>query len=131
MNLTEICAAARDLTGKPKDFQGDPEFLKDESSRLFFSKLRSAGGGVYAWRMAHAKSTSERRPLEREAELAFRQAYLLCPDNTDVILRYITFFVAAHRKEDLAKFAAAAEKLLPPDKARNIQQWADWGKSQN
>jgi hypothetical protein len=69
--------------------------------------------------------------MEREAELAFRQAYLLCPLNTDVIMRYITFFAAAHRKEELEKFAAAAEKLLPRDKALYIQQFTDWEKNQN
>jgi hypothetical protein len=131
MNLAEICAAAQDLAGKPKDFQGDPEFLKDENARLLFSKLRSAGGAVYAWRMMHAKSTSERRQMEREAELAFRQAYLLCPRSKDAIMRYLTFFTCVQRKEDLEKFAGAAEKLLPRDDASYIQQWADWWKTQN
>jgi hypothetical protein len=131
MDLAEICAAAQDLVGKPKDFQGDAEFLKDENARLFFSKLRSANGAVYAWRMMRAKSTSERRQMEREAELAFRQAYLLCPLNTDVIARYIAFFAAAHRKEDLEKFAAAAEKLLPRDKAPYVRQITDWARTQN
>jgi len=131
MDLAEIAAAARDLVGKPKDFQGDPEFLKDENARILFSKLRSSGGAVYAWHMMHAKSTSEQREMEREAELAFRQAYLLCPLNTDVISRYIAFFAAAHRKEDMEKFAAAAEKLLPSDKALYFQQFTDWEKNQN
>ncbi len=134
-DLAVVCAAAQELSGKPKDFQGDPDFLLDESARKTFSKLRSAGGGLFAWRAAHAKSSSERRQMEREADLACKQAYLLWPQSTEAVARYIMFLFNQHRAEDAQKFIAAARKLIPNDETMNglvryAQQMSDWEKSQ-
>jgi hypothetical protein len=96
-DLAEVCAAAQELSGKPKDFQGDPDFLRDENARKTFAKLRSAGSGLYAWRAARAKSSSERRQMEREAELACKQAYLLCPQSPEAVARYLIFLISEHR----------------------------------
>jgi hypothetical protein len=133
-DLTEICAAAQELSGKPKDFQGDPDFLRDENARKTFSKLRSSGGGLFAWRTTHAKNSSERRQMAREAELAFKQAYLLCPQSPEAVARYIMFLISEHRSEDAQKFVAAAGKLNPGDQtvgnlAKYVQQISDWEKS--
>jgi hypothetical protein len=134
-DLATVCAAAQELSGKPKDFQGDPDFLRDENARKTFSKLRSAGGGLYAWRTAHAKSSSERRQMEREAELACKQAYLLCPQSPEAVIRYIMVLISEHRPEDAQKFITAALKLNPEDEsvktwARYVRQMSDWEKSQ-
>jgi hypothetical protein len=130
-DLAEVCAAAQELNGKPKDFHGDPAFLRDESARRTFSKLRTAGSGVYTWRAAHAKSTAERRQMEREAELACKQAYLLCPRNPEVIWRYTMLLIAERRADDAQKFLAAARKLNPNDETiKNLAgyagQMAEW-----
>jgi hypothetical protein len=132
--LAEVCATAQALHGKPKDFQGDPDFLRDENARKTFSKLRSASGGLYAWRVAHAKSSSERRQMEREAELACKQAYLLCPQSPEAVMRYSIFLIREHRAQDAQRFITAARKLNPNDEtvsnlARYIQQVSDWEKS--
>ena len=133
-DLAEVCAAAQELSGKPKDFQGDPDFLRDENARKIFSKLRCADSGLYAWRAANAKSSSERRQMERESELAFKQAYLLCPQNSEVIARYFRFLFIEHRAEDAQKFITAALKLNPDDEtvkslARYARQMTDWENS--
>jgi hypothetical protein len=134
-DLAQVCAAAQELSGKPKDFQGDPDFLRDENARKTFSKLRSAGSGLFAWRAAHAKNSSERRQMEREAELAFKQAYLLYPQSTEAVARYIIFLVSEHRVDDAQKFITAARKLIPNDETMNslvsyARQMSDWEKSQ-
>jgi len=134
-DVAEICAAAQELSGKPKDFQGDPDFLRDENARKTFSKLRSAGSGLYAWRAAHAKSSSERRQMTREAELAFKQAYLLCAQSPEAVGRYIVFLISERRTEDAQKFSASALKLNPDDEtvknyARYVRQMSDRQKSQ-
>lgn len=114
-DLAEVCAAAQELTGKPKDFHGDPDFLRDEGARKTFSKLRSSVSGLYMWRAAHAKSTSERRQMEREAELACKQAYLLYPQSPEAVWRYVMLLTSQHRAEDAQKLLAAARKLNPDD----------------
>jgi hypothetical protein len=114
-DLAEVCAAAQELTGKPKDFQGDPDFLNDESARKTFSKLRSSSSGLYIWRAANAKSSSERRQMEREAELACKQAYLLYPQLPEAVWHYTMFLINTHRAGDAQKFITAAQKLNPDD----------------
>jgi hypothetical protein len=133
--LAEVCAAAQELSGKPKDFRGDPEFLRDENARKTFSKLRSAGSGLYAWRAAHANSSSARRQMGREAELACKQAYLLCPQSPEAVARYIMFLISEHRAGEAEKFITAARKLMPDDETMNglvryARQMSDWEKSQ-
>ena len=133
-DLAEICAAAEQLVGKPKDFQGDPEFLRDEGGRKAFSKLRSSISGLYSWRAAHAKSTSERRQMEREAELACKQAYLFYPQSPETAWRYAMLLIHEHRLEDAQKFLAAARKLNPDEEslkslARYAGQMAEYEKN--
>jgi hypothetical protein len=130
-DLAEVCAAAQELTGKPKDFHGDPDFLRDEGARHTFSKLRSSGSGLYTWRAAHAKSTSERREMAREAELACKQAYLLWPRSPEAVWHYTVFLISERRAEDAQKLLAAARKLNPDDEnlkslAHYVAQMAEW-----
>ena len=130
-SLAEVCAAAQELTGKPKDFHGDPDFLRDEGARHTFSKLRSSGSGLYTWRAAHAKSTSERRAMAREAELACKQAYLLWPRSPEAVWHYTLFLIRERRAEDAQKLVAAARKLNPDDEnlkslAHYVAQMAEW-----
>jgi len=130
-DLATVCAAAQELIGKPRDFQGDPDFLRDESARKTFSKLRSSIGGLYNWRASHAKTSSERRQMEREAELACKQAYLLCPRSPEAVWRYAICLITAHRAEDAQKFLAAARKLSPDDETmkslvKYAGQMAEW-----
>jgi hypothetical protein len=130
-DLAEVCAAAQELVGKPKDFQGDPDFLRDENARKTFAKLRSSISELYAWRAAHAKSSSERRQMEREAELACKQAYLLCPQSPEAVRGYVLLLVSQGRAEDAQKFIAAARKLNPDDETikslvKYAGQMAEW-----
>jgi hypothetical protein len=132
--LAEICAAAEALAGLPKDFQGDPDFLRDDGGRKTFSKLRSSISGLYSWRASHAKGTSERREMEREAELACKQAYLFWPRSPEAAWRYAMLLISRHRIEEAQKFLAAARKLNPGDEglktlARYAAEMAEWEKN--
>jgi hypothetical protein len=132
--LAEVCAAAQELAGKPKDFQGDPDFLRDEGARKTFAKLRSSISGLYIWRAAHAKSTSERRQMEREGELACKQAYLFWPRLPEAVRNYVLVLMSQHRVEDAQKLLAAARKLDPDNEflkslARYAGQMAEYEKN--
>jgi hypothetical protein len=132
--LAQICASAQDLDGQGRDFQGDADFQRDPGARLTFAKLRSAIGGLYTWRAMHAKGTSERRQMNREAELACKQAYLLGPRNTEAVWRYVMFLIGERRIEEAQKLVAAAEKLNPGDPAVTqlasyVEQFRQWLKN--
>ena len=59
--VAEICEFVkktylrRDYTG----FKGDPKFVRDDNAQKAFSKLRSAIGGLYFWRVSSSKTPAE------------------------------------------------------------------------
>jgi len=131
--LAQICASAQELGGQGREDQGDADFLQDPRARMTFAKLRSAIGGLYTWRATHAKSTSERRLMAREAELACKQAYLLEPRNPEAVWRYAVFLIGQRRIEEAQKLIAAAQKLNPDDPtvkqlAGYVEKFSQWSK---
>ena len=106
----------RDLT----DFKGDPAFAQNEEARKTFAKLRSAIGGLYAWRAEQAQTPGEKQRLTTEADLAFRQALALCPDLPEAVFRYVNLLLAQKRKADARLVAGTFSRLAPKDE--NLQQ---------
>jgi beta-lactamase regulating signal transducer with metallopeptidase domain len=107
LDFADITYERKDLSG----FTGNPRFVRDEDSQKMFSKLRSAIAGVYAWRLGALKAVptpgenlaspgAERQRMSGAADLAFRQAFALCPYSPEAVLRYADFLVAQGRKED-------------------------------
>ncbi len=132
--LAQICASAQELGGQGRDGQGEADFLQDPRARMTFAKLRSAIAGLYTWRATHAKSTSERRLMAREAELACKQAYLLEPRNPEAVWRYAMFLIGQRRMEEARKLIAAAQKLNPDDAtvkqlAGYVEKLNQWSKN--
>jgi tetratricopeptide (TPR) repeat protein len=72
-----------------EDLHNDPRFQRDEAAKRAFSKLRSAVGGLYAF-----------RHLVPEAEYAFHQAIALCPDSLDANFRFAQLYVELGRYDD-------------------------------
>jgi beta-lactamase regulating signal transducer with metallopeptidase domain len=81
-----------------KGFAGDPRFIQNDYAKRAFSKLRSSIAGVYAWRFT-TNAAPEYRPkttrggLFTETDLAFRQAFALCPSNPEVLSRYVDWLL--------------------------------------
>ena len=96
-----------DFTG----FTGDPRFIQNAYSQKIFSKLRSSLAGLYAWRMQHAISASEKDRMAREADFAFRQAWALGPDSSEVIFRYIALLTEQKRITDALLLAETVAHL--------------------
>ncbi len=90
-----------------RGFAGDPNFIQNHYAKAMTSKLRSSIAGVYAWRLA-ASTPAEYRPntdpsrqqLIQRADLAFRQAFALCPDSPEAVFRYVNFLMQFNRIDD-------------------------------
>jgi hypothetical protein len=121
-SVKEICDFARRvyLQKDLSAFTGDPAFARNEAARKGFSKLRSAIGGVYAWRAEHTANADARARMLREADFAFRQALALCPNSTEAVFRYANFLKSARRSED-AKLVAETARALEP----SSEQWKE------
>jgi thioredoxin-like negative regulator of GroEL len=110
----------RDLRG----FEGDPKFIRDDNAQKAFSKLRSAIGGVYAWRLGMAsgvptpagfvtRNEADRQRLIREADFAFKQAFAFCPFSPEAVFRYAQFLFGVNRADDALLIAETCFKLDP------------------
>ena len=96
-----------------ENFKGDQAFAGDADSRKCFSKLRSSQAGLFAWRAEHTKDADERDRMYRAADLAFRQAYVICPYSPEALYRYINLFLQRGRTDDAALLARTSLHLQP------------------
>ncbi len=99
----------RDLRG----FKGDPKFIRDDNAQKAFSKLRSSIGGVYAWRVNNARSTTEQQRMVKEADFAFRQAFAYCPYSPEAVFRYVQLLAGVGRFDDALLISRTALRLDP------------------
>jgi tetratricopeptide (TPR) repeat protein len=113
--VAEICAFAervflrKDLTG----FEGDPKYVANEHTCRAFSKLRSSIGGVYHWRAKVDPDTPDKPSMAEAADLAFRQAFALCPSSPEAVFRYASLLLAERRLAEALQLARTASKLDP------------------
>jgi tetratricopeptide (TPR) repeat protein len=100
--VKEVCDFAervykrRDYTG----FKGSKEFVRDDNAQKAFSKLRSAIGGVYFWRVQNNKNPAEYARALKEAEFAFKQSFAYCPFSPEAVFKYVTLLVNVGRAGD-------------------------------
>ncbi|HVK59097.1 MAG TPA: DUF2723 domain-containing protein, partial [Candidatus Kapabacteria bacterium] len=98
----EICDFAervyvrRDYTG----FKGSREFVRDDNAQKAFSKLRSAIGGVYFWRVQNIKNPVENQRTLKEAEFAFKQSFAYCPYSPEAVFKYVSLLVNLGRPQE-------------------------------
>lgn len=111
--LAEIVAfvdkiySRQDLSG----FRGDPRYIQSEIPQKNFSKLRSSIGGIYAWRAQNTQSSAPKERYFREADFAFRQAFVLCPGSPEAVFRYINLLMGQNRLDDAIFLVEAAVRL--------------------
>lgn len=96
-----------------KGFKGDTAFAKNQDAQKCFSKLRSSTGGLYVWRSENATDTEEKRQFQANADLAFRQAYALCPYSPEVVFRYANLLLNVNRKDDAILIVKTSLRLTP------------------
>ena len=114
-SLKDICdfVDQRFLSKNLDDFKGDKNFIKNASAQKCFSKLRSSLAGLYAWRRDHAQSADERERMQKAADLAFRQAYALCPSSPEAIYRYVNLLLSHSQPADAFLIAKTSLRLEP------------------
>jgi hypothetical protein len=90
------------------EFKGDPEYVSSEYACKFYSKLRSAIAGVYAWRANAAQEPAEKERMRAAADFAFRQALALCPSSQEAVFRYVNLLTTEKRYDDALLVAQTA-----------------------
>ncbi|MCI0538321.1 MAG: hypothetical protein L0Z50_24200, partial [Verrucomicrobiales bacterium] len=116
-SIKEICDFAektylrRDLSG----FKGDRKFVRDEFAQKAFSKLRSAIGGIYSWRLNGPDCPPQYRPknaerLIKEAEFALKQAFAFCPYSPEAVYKYVQLLLSMGRLNEAQLIAETSLK---------------------
>jgi hypothetical protein len=85
-----------------KELLADPRFLQSDGARKTYSKLRSAIGGLYAYRR-----------MSEEAEAAYKQAIELCPTSPEANFRLAQLYMELSRADDAIAVLAQLQKLDP------------------
>jgi thioredoxin-like negative regulator of GroEL len=100
--VKDLCAFAERVYQRRefKDFKGDPAFVRDDNAQKAFSKLRSAIGGLYFWRLNSTKNMAENQRLLREAEFALKQSFAFCPYSPEAVYKYVNLLVNLQRPDD-------------------------------
>jgi hypothetical protein len=94
-------------------FKGDIAFAKSKETQKAFSKLRSSIGGLYAWHFDNDKNADDKQRMKKAAELAFRQAFALCPYSPEGVYRYSQFLMSVQRLDDALLVAQTAARIDP------------------
>ncbi len=84
------------------DFEARPEFRRDSDAQKTFSKLRSAIGGIYAYRKLHSA-----------AEYAFQQARRLCKESPEANFRLAQLYMDLGRPNDAITVLRELQQLDP------------------
>lgn len=110
--VKDVCAFAEKIFGNGdlEGFQGDVRFVNNDYATKTFSKLRSAHGGIYAWRANETKDPTEKQRYQKAADWAFRQAFALCPRSPEAVFRYVNLLIQQGRIEDGLLVAQAARQ---------------------
>ncbi len=85
-----------------KDFTARREFHNNSDAQKTFSKLRSAIGGVYAFRR-----------LAADAEYAYQQARRLCPESPEANFRLAQLYMELNRHDDAERVLRELQELDP------------------
>jgi tetratricopeptide (TPR) repeat protein len=96
-------------------FTGDPEFVENDYARGMFSEDRCAIAGLYAWRAKRTDNPSEKARMNQAADFAFRQAWAMHPDVTEILFRYVQFLMDNSRTDDAIIVTKTCRKLVPGD----------------
>ncbi|MBI4664636.1 MAG: DUF2723 domain-containing protein [Verrucomicrobia bacterium] len=129
--VKEICEFAErvylrhDFTG----FKGDRRFVRDDFAQKAFSKLRSAIGWIYGWRLSpevlpeyRPKTLAEQQRLIKEADFALKQSYAFCPLSPEALYKYVNLLISSGRTQDALLIAETSLKFDPSNPI--FQQYA-------
>jgi tetratricopeptide (TPR) repeat protein len=100
-----------------KGFKGAPAFVRDDNAQKAFSKLRSAIGGLYFYRLGVSKTPGENQRVLKEAEFAFKQAFAFCPYSPEAVYKYVNLLVNLQKPEEAELVVNTCLKFDPENPA--------------
>lgn len=114
-SVEEICDFTDRVYGQEnlQGFKGDLGFIRSTATQKCFAKLRASIAGLYVWRAQRTKDEEERNRLRKSADLAYRQAIVMCPYSPEAVFRYCQLLKETKRTDDALLIAKTAARLEP------------------
>jgi Flp pilus assembly protein TadD len=118
--VKELCEFAERVyrRGDLRGYAGDPKFLRDNDAQKAFSKLRNSIAGLYSWRLGpdcpaayRPKTAAEQAAVLREADFAYKQAFIYCPYSPETLSRYASLLAQTGRFEDAILLAKTSQQF--------------------
>jgi hypothetical protein len=111
--------------GDLSEFHGNRGFVRNHYANKVFSKWRTSIGNVYAWRANSSKSPDEQKRMLKEADFAYRQAWVLCPYSPEAVFQYVNLLLNQQRKSEALLILKTAARVIPPDDINNMKTQLD------
>lgn len=99
------------------NFKGDRAFIRDDNAQKAFSKLRSAIGGLYFWRLSTSKGAPEQQRMIKECDFALKQSFAFCPYSPEAVYKYVTLLANIGRVGDADLVVNTCLKFDPENPA--------------
>ena len=114
-SIRELCSFCEKiyLRKELSGFKGDTGFAKNQDAQKAFSKLRSSIGGLYAWHFENDKNADDKQRMKKATDIAYRQAFVLCPYSPEGVYRYAQFLMSVQRFDDAVLIAETAARIDP------------------
>jgi hypothetical protein len=114
-SIRELCSFCEKiyLRKELSGFKGDTGFAKNPEAQKTFSKLRSSIGGLYAWHFENDKNIDDKERMKKATNIAYRQAFILCPYSPEGVYRYAQFLMSVQRFDDAVLIAETAARIDP------------------
>ena len=103
----------------PYSYRKGPPFYEQKT----FSKMRRDQAGLFAWRESTTQDAKLKKKYAKEANLAFRQAFVLGPINPEVAYKFTNFLVEAKRFDEAKMVARTFLKTVA---AQDMAEQAKW-----
>jgi outer membrane murein-binding lipoprotein Lpp len=123
-SVATVCSFAEKTFGRHDftGFQGDRRFVENDYAHKMFSKLRTSIAGLYAWRAGQATSAVDKERMAASADLAFRQAWALCPYEPEAMYGYVSFLMGQNRVGEAIQIAETTSQLPPAKGDSQVKQ---------
>jgi hypothetical protein len=114
-SIRELCSFCEKiyLRKELSGFKGDTGFVQNPNAQKTFSKLRSSIGGLYGWHFENDKNTNDKERMKKATDIAYRQAFVLCPYSPEAVYRYGQFLMSVQRFDDAVLIAETAARIDP------------------
>jgi hypothetical protein len=99
-----------------RQFKGNPRFATNAPAQQGFARLRFSIADIYAWRATNTTDHADQSQMYSAADLAFRQAFALCPTAIE-LSQYGELLLSQNRTNEFQLLLQTVRNIAPDGSA--------------